>query len=317
MDNGSGAAIIPCSLAAGLLFVPKIVMLDGKNGLAAVLLGLIFALSAALLPGITPTGSKTVYAAIFFESVFAGGMILRVFSGLIKRVLLPEYGFMLPAVLMSAAVLYGCSKGRAAEKRFAVLAAPVLLVGTLLCLIPAAKDMDIKNISFFPDDPSKMLTDALYAGLLLALVPYTVNAGRPLERAALLALPGILVFAAAVIWLSRFDRVTDLPVLDLMYAGGGATAFVRRQEGLILGIITLSVYFMLGAATDRAAEAICSGRIKNGGCAVCTALILVCALLPGSSETAEIWFKYAVLAGGAFFLTVSVFKAVYGGKVKK
>ncbi len=291
----------------GLIFITKIAVLDRQNAVFAALACILPAALAAALSGYIRAENKPIFILLFFESILAGSMFLRIYSELITVVLLPEYSKILIAAAMLAAVLYGCSKGKKAGRRLAVIAVPLILLCTAVCLIPAAKDMDIKNIDIVPKQPLNAVKNSLYAGLLLALPLislYGEKNKRGLNIMPLFAAVWISSAAAVIIWLSRFNYAAERPVLDLMYAGDGASSFIRRQEGLILGIITVSAYFLLNNMLGCAALALGGGSVKNGGCAICAAIMLVCAFLPETAETAEWLFEYSVLLGGTVLLII-------------
>ena len=312
------AEVIPCALGAWLIFIPKTVMNDRQNGLAAVIFGLAFALILTRLPDIMRTKTKIFYVPLFFESIFAGGMFLRIFSEMTARVLLPEYKIWAIAAAMTAAVIYGESMGKKAKTRLAVLSAPVLLAGMVLCLVPAANDMDIKNVDLIPVYAFNVLENGIYAGLLMGFPILAADMEKKAETAGYLLLTGMFAVSAAFIWLSRFNYITDQPVLDLMYAGKSASSFIRRQEGLILCIITVSAYFLLSGLTGCAARSLGSGRARSHAGFVGAGLIFLLSLLPENVQTAEILFKTSVAAGGVYFLiilpAVEVLLYLYGRK---
>ncbi|MBQ9518372.1 MAG: hypothetical protein IJR59_00555, partial [Firmicutes bacterium] len=268
------------------------------------------------LSGYIGTKHKAVYFLLFLETILAGGMFLRIYSQLIGAVLLPEYGSGIIAAAMLLTVLYGCMRGKIAGRRLALLSVPLLLVCAALCLVPAANDMDIKNVRILPERLSKAVKDSVFAGFLLVfpLVSLYGEKRKDTKNKAAFAAVWLAAVSAAFIWLSRFDYAAKRPVLDLMYAGGGASSFIRRQEGLILGIITLSAYFMLKNMLECAANSLGGGQTKTGGFALCAVLMFVCGLVPKTAETAEYWFKFAVTAGGTVFLLILPLAALSGGE---
>ena len=303
--KNTAAQMLICSVCLGTIFLPRMAMLDRENALAGAAGGVGAALFVPLLAKYMRAGNKTVYLLLFCESIFVGGMFLRIFSELIHTVLLPEYGFAAAAAPMSAAVLYGAEKDGAAA-RLAALCAPILMLAVLLCFFPAAKDMDIYNVDIFPTIPFKAAGNAVRSCAVLAFPAIMFYTGERDAKGGVfaVAVAGAAALAAIFIWLSRFNYITEQPVLDLMYAGDSASSFIRRQEGLILGIVTVSAYFVLDGLLKCAA--VSAGMLANipQKTVFCSLLMLLAAFVPTNAAAAENWFNKAVLAGGALFLLI-------------
>gem|GEM_PF-2919757 len=308
----ASAEILPCSFGLGLIYFPRIAMYDRENALSALVLGVVLAVLAVCVCGRAVTGGKVVSVLLFLECVFAGGMYLRIYSEMIKTVLLPEYKIFVTAAAMLLTALYGAAKGRAAGQRFALLVIPVLIAAAIICFLPSAKDMDIKNIRFIPSMPQNVAAYSVRSAFLLSfpLVAYTAQKRKNIKNtAAFIGLSGGFAVSAAFIWLSRFNYMTEQPVLDLMYAGDSASSFIRRQEGLILGIVTVCAYFLMELLISCAADPEGKGGAKTGSYAVCAGLMLIFAVSVNSVKTAEFLFDIAVYIGVSVFLIL--LSAVY------
>ena len=285
MSENDTPVILPGALCMGLIFMPYFAMCGGADALAGIFAGTVLAGLTALLSGYMRIWSKALYLPLLAAVSAVGGLFLRLYSGLISRVLLPEYPVWPIGAALLLTVLYGEAKGKNAVRRFAWLSGRVLIAAVPVCLIPAAKNADIRGAAVLPQDAAAAADYALLSCFLLAL-PLTVNytqhgKTRPKAAALSVLLAGVLSAAAALIWQARFGYISQQPVLDLMYAGGTGS-FIRRQEGLILAVITLSAYSLLEGLLRCAAFCAGFGKAKKGGLIFCAALLLGTMFYPAS-----------------------------------
>ncbi len=296
-----------CALCTGLLFFPHIVMEGGTDGLVGVITGTVLALILSIFSANMQTENKILLALFFAVSLVSGGMFLRIYSELISLVLLPEYPSWLIAAAMLFVVLYGSSKGNNAGRRFAALTAPTVFFAILVCLLPAAKNADIKTLLQKPEYPYRSISAGAVL-LLPLLLFYTQNEKQGAKRTFLSLFLAVLpCIAAAGVWQARFGYSSAQPVLDLMYSGN-ASSFIRRQEGLILAIITFSAYFLLISMLRCAAYPFGNKKYKY---ALCSVLMLIISSMPKNADISrEIFYMTAAVGMAVFTILIPIIKKV-------
>ena len=296
-----------CALCTGLLFFPHIVMEGGTDGLVGVITGTVLALILSVFSANMQTENKILLALFFAVSLVSGGMFLRIYSELISLVLLPEYPSWLIAAAMLFVVLYGSSKGNNAGRRFAALTAPTVFFAILVCLLPAAKNADIKTLLQKPEYPYRSISAG--AVLLLPLLLFYTQIEKQCAKRTFLSLflAVLPCIAAAGVWQARFGYPSAQPVLDLMYSGN-ASSFIRRQEGLILAIITFSAYFLLSSMLRCAAYPFGNKKYKY---ALCSVLMLIISSMPKNAGISrEIFYMTAAVGMAVFTILIPIIKKV-------
>ena len=296
-----------CALCTGLLFFPHIVMESGTDGLVGIIMGTGIALIISVFSPYMHIKSKLLLTLFFAVSLVSGGMFLRIYSELISLVLLPEYPSWLIAAAMLFVVLYGSSKGNDAGRRFAALTAPTVFFAILVCLLPAAKNADIKTLLQKPEYPYRSISAGAIL-LLPLLLFYTQNEKQGAKRTFLSLFLAVLpCIAAAGVWQARFGYPSAQPVLDLMYSGN-ASSFIRRQEGLILAIITFSAYFLLSSMLRCAAYPFGNKKYKY---ALCSVLMLIISSMPKNADISrEIFYMTAAVGMAVFTILIPIIKKV-------
>lgn len=286
-------------LGVGTLLLPSALgKVSGKNGMAALLVGLLAGLVFAVLLGgvIESMREGETYLAFlkrnfgtFFGILFGvfyilyylvlGGVSTYVFGHLIVSELLKEKSFYWICAGVLLLACYGISQGIEGRARVYEILFWFLMVPLFLMLFLAARDVRIERLfPLFAGGEGNFYTGCLYSfslfslcGFMLFLVPFAKEKEK-IVSASLLAVLfcGGVMFVIYAILQGIFGLGSmisqEYPAVTLMSMVQIPGGFLERQDAIMVGIWFFTVFALISSSMFYASENIANlyGGKKRG-----------------------------------------------------
>lgn len=326
-------------LGAGFVVMPYLaIALAWRDGLAAILAASIVAVVYAMLiikgeeffngldffdcasVALGKIPSNILRLGFAVKSVLFAGFGLRLFGESTSRVMESEISPYFIMAAMMLCVLYCVIKGRETGGRLAevfVLLYLLALAFVFLWGIPQGHIIELRPVL---GEEGSAILKAVYCLMLwfypleyaLIAMPY-VSDRHKLKKSCTLAVCVSGVFAAAIfaLTLCRFGapqmRQMTYPVLEMMYSVNLPTSFIERQEGLMLGLWVVGMFFALRGAIyygGECAACVFKGTDRGIVCLLCGIGALCIGLLPKNGKGAENCLYNVVLVAESLYFVV-------------
>lgn len=323
-------------LGAGFVTVPYLALsLAWRDGLAALLVsGLVATLYAFLIiKGEEFFGGRDFFdccslalgkisadilrLGFTVKSVLLAGFGLRFFGESASRVMESEISIYFIMGAMIFCILYCILKGRETGGRLAeIFVLPYLGVLAFVFLwgIP---DGHITELMPVLSERGDTILKGVYCLALwfypieyaLIAMPYVSDRQR-LKKSCLwsVAVSAVFLTGVFVLTLCRFGapqmRQMTYPVLEMMYSINLPSSFIERQEGLMLGIWVVGMFFTLRGALYYGGE--CAAEVFKG-----TDHRLVCVLCAAAAFGVGVLPRNGTEAGNGFFNVILVGESIY------
>lgn len=336
----------------GVTFLPeKMARFAGQNGWICVICGVIFACICAWISAslaemfpeddfVTYTGkivSKPVAivitAGLVLKIIFSLSMELRIFSEIIKQIMLfktPMYVISLCMLLVGA---YGALKGYEARGRIAEILIFVIFIPMFIIFGFVASEADYTNLMpFFEAD----LPDLFYGGVfslftfsgiefILLAYPYLKNKKRAKnESVKAVAFIGIIMTLITVITISKlgpFDIKNQMwPVLELMNTVDLPGMFIERQDAVVMSFWIMSVFIIINAGIYFSCM-LTKDTLKKGKniwyIVIVSAVVFIISLIPDNIEQIINIADGIYMTMGAAYIFVIPFLLLIIAKIRK
>jgi spore germination protein KB len=329
-------------LGIGFVVVPKLaITLAWRDGLTAIIAAAIIAalLARFAVFSVKGYGGKNYFDAcevafgrltadilrcgFIIKTVIFMGFCLRVFAHTTADT--TEGSTSIFAVMSSITLcaLYSSLKGREVRGRLSeILLVPMLLV-LIIVFACGVKDGNGDELLPILNESGGDIAKAAFSVLLwfypieytLLTMPY-IREKKKIGRAcgmSVLVAGGITAIIFAVV-IMRFGAAQmhslDYPVLEMMYSVNLPSSFIERQEGLMLGVWIVGVFFVIGAGIHHSgmcAQELFKGTSRGLVSAVCAVTAVIVGLIPDSAQRAyNGMLDIVMLAESIYFIVVPV-----------
>jgi spore germination protein (amino acid permease) len=334
--------LIPEILGVGFVVVPKLaITLAWRDGLTAIAVATVI---AALFAGFvifavngyagrdyfdaceSAFGKLTadiLRCGFIIKTVIFMGFCLRIFAHTVADTTEGSTSIFAVMSAMALCALYSSLKGREVRGRLSeILLVPMLIV-LIIVFACGVKDGCVDEAMPILGERGSDITKAIFAVLLwfypveytLLTLPY-IREKRNIGRAcgiSVLVAGGIMAIIFAVV-IMRFGAAQmhslDYPVLEMMYSVNLPSSFIERQEGLMLGVWIVGVFFVICAGIHHSgmcAQELFKGTSRGLVSAVCTVATVIAGLIPGSVQRAyNGMLDIVMLAESIYFIVVPV-----------
>lgn len=275
----------------------------------------VFDTSESVLGRVT---AKILRYGFIVKSVLLAGFGMRMFAHTVTRIL--ESDIPAPVIIISLALcmLYPAFSGRKTRGALAELFLLPFAAVLIFVLVCGMRDADFDELlPIFAqgggDIFSAVISTALWfypVEYMLVSMPYISGEDSAKKCAFAAFAAGVIMAAVFALILARFGGAQigsmNYPVLEMMYSVNIPGSFIERQEGLMLGLWTVGVFFTLGGCIYHAG--VCGGELIGGSANVAAVLCTIAAAAAGimvkNGESAADYFTNVLLAGESIYFAV-------------
>ncbi len=277
------------------------------------------------------------------KTVLFTAFCMRMFAGSAVRVAEGDISVGIIMIAMALCILYAVVKGREARGRLGeIFIFPffAVIIFVLLCGIQGVRrDNSYSELLPVLSENGWDITKGAVSLFMwfypieyvLMSLPYIsqssgsdsesdsdISSGSGLElelakgcaRAVLLS--GLFIAGVFALTVVRFGAAQmgelDYPVLEMMYSVSLPSSFIERQEGLMLGIWIIGVFFTLGAGIYHSGICACEmikGISHSIASAICAAGAVIIGFLPGESgKIFEYMVSVLLIAEGLYLIVL-------------
>jgi spore germination protein (amino acid permease) len=325
---GVGFAVVP-KLAVTLAWRDGFIAIIAASIIAAVWTRLaIFAVSRyggkdyfdACAEGFGKKSAAVLRCGFIIKTVLFMGFCLRILAHTVTETMEGQTSYF--AVMLAAALcaLYSSAKGREVRGRLSeLLLAPMLCV-LLVVLVCGIKDGRCDELLPMLNESGLVISRAVLGILLwfypveyvLLSLPY-ISSKRALGKKCALAVlisGGIMALIFALV-IMRFGaaQMHSLanPVLEMMYSVNLPSSFIERQEGLMLGVLVVGMFFVISAGIHHSGmciQQLFKGTSRGVVSLICAVFAVIVGLIPSGFDAAFGGMVNVVLFSEIIYLVV-------------
>jgi len=360
------ALIVISAMGTGVIVLPRRVAEYAQSDgwlialgltLLAMVIGALVSTAARLRPASSFVQSSGFFltkpigyilgAVLWLKLVMAAGLELRVFTLVLREVLLKHTPMAVTGIALLAVAAYAAVKGIETRAMVAEVLLALMVLPFLILIIIALIDMDWSNLQpTFVTPPKTLLQGTLRLGFVfiglecvLLVSPY-IHPGKKMRKAVITALgvAGLIITVITVLTLAAFGRgVVDLqwPVLRMMDMLSLPGAFIERQEALMFSFWIITNFALISGllffggvlfkdflrvktpSEHRPHGPTRANKPWQIGVLITTAAVFIVTCIPW--DAAEIYERmdFMSLTLGAFYLIVLPLIMILASKLKK
>jgi spore germination protein (amino acid permease) len=329
-------------LGVGLVVVPKLaVELAWRDGFIAIIVATLIAalLTRLVIYVLGRYGGRNYFDAcavgfgripavvlgcgFIVKTVLFMGFSLRIFAHTATETMEGHTSIFLVMLAMALCALYSSVKGREVRGRLSeLLLVPMLL---MLAVVLVCGVGDGQGDELFPmlSERGKDMAKAVFALLLwfypveyvLVTLPYiSGKKGIGGKCAIAVFISGAVMAMIFALVIMRFGaaQMNSLanPVLEMMYSVNLPDSFIERQEGLMLGVWVVGVFFVISAGVHHCgmcAQQLFKGTSRGVVSLICAIFAVLVGLIPSGFESAfNGLFNVVLFSEGIYFLVIPV-----------
>lgn len=263
--------------------------------------------------------SRLIVWGFIAKTVLFAGFCLRVFAESLTDIMEGDIPLFAVMAAMALCGLYAAYKGREVRGRLAeIFLLPLLgvIAFVLICGVSGGRADELLPVL---EESGFNLTKGIIVVLfwfypleyILVSMPY-IKDRTSLKKKAVssVLISGVLCALVFTLTLIRFGapqmRSLTFSVLEMMYSVSLPASFIERQEGLMMGIWTVGVFFTLSAALYN--SGICAeesfGINSKAALVICTVVAVFAGLLPENGDRAYYYLVSTVTVMECIYLFV-------------